>query len=108
VADRRLKARFEIVGRLPGSLAAERLVRVHNISPGGAMVETTTRLVRDTVFNVRLESDQHMATVRARVCHVRRSHLENGYLVGLEFVGAEPEDMDRLIPHELPDHVPGT
>jgi c-di-GMP-binding flagellar brake protein YcgR len=70
------------------------------------MIETAALLQRDTLFNVTLESDRHLATVRARVCHVRRTHLDDGYLVGLEFVGVEPSDMEWLVQHDASDHVP--
>jgi len=92
VPDRRTKARFEIVGRLPGSLATERRVHLHNVSVSGALIETAAPLQPDTIFSVTFESDKHLATLRARVCHVRRTHLDDGYLVGLEFLGAEPGD----------------
>lgn len=107
VPDRRTKARFEIVGRLPGTLAAERPVRLINVSLTGALIETAAPLQPDSIFNVTLESDQQVATIRARVCHVRRTHLDDGYLVGLEFLGADPHDMDRLIHPEQPRHALG-
>jgi hypothetical protein len=106
VPDRRTKSRYEIVGRLPGTLAAEQPVRVHNVSVSGALIETVAPLQPETVFNVTLESDQQVATIRARVCHVRPTHLDDGYLVGLEFVGAEPQDIDRLIHADQPRDVP--
>jgi c-di-GMP-binding flagellar brake protein YcgR len=107
VPDRRNKARFEIVGRLPGTLANERPVRLLNVSLTGALIETAAPLQPETIFNVTLESEHHLATIRARVCHVRPTHLDDGYLVGLEFLGAEPHDMERLIQRGPADHVPG-
>jgi c-di-GMP-binding flagellar brake protein YcgR len=97
VPDRRAKTRFEIVGRLPGTLAAERPVRLLDVSLTGALIETDAPLQPETTFNVTLETDQQVATIRARVCHVRRTHLDDGYLVGLEFLGAEPNEMERLL-----------
>jgi len=108
VPDRRTKARFEIVGRLPGTLAAERPVQLRNVSLTGALIETDAPLQPETIFNVTLETDQQVATIRARVCHVRRTHLDDGYLVGLEFLGAEPQDMERLVHPDQPGHVLGT
>lgn len=106
--DRRIQSRYEVVGRLPGTLAAEQPVRVVNVSVTGALIETAAPLQPETVFNVTLESDQQVATIRARVCHVRPTHLDNGYLVGLEFLGAEPQDMDRLLHSDQPRDVHGT
>ena len=105
--DRRIQSRYEVVGRLPGTLAAEQPVRVLNVSVTGALIETAAPLQPETVFNVTLESDQQVATIRARVCHVRPTHLDDGYLVGLEFLGAEPQDMDRLLHSDQPRDVPG-
>jgi hypothetical protein len=107
VPDRRSKTRFEIVGRLPGTLAAERPVRLHNVSPTSALIETLAPLQPDTIVNVTLESDHHLSTVSARVCHVRRTHLDDGYLVGVEFLNAEPRDMERFLKQGQPNHVSG-
>lgn len=97
VTDRRTKARFEIVGRLPGSLAAEQSVHVLNVSVSGALIETSAPLQPEAEFNITLESDAHLAKLRARVRHVRRTHLDDRFLVGLEFLGAEPSDIERLM-----------
>jgi c-di-GMP-binding flagellar brake protein YcgR len=97
VSDRRTKARFEIVGRLPGTLATERRVQILNLSAFGALIETPTPLQPETEFNIVLESDRHLATLRARVRHVRPTHLDDGYLVGLEFLEAGPGDVERLL-----------
>lgn len=105
--DRRSKTRFEVVGRLPGTLATERPVRLHNVSPSGVLIETLAPLQPDTVINVTLESDHHLSTVRARVCHVRRTHLDDGYLVGLEFLNPEAREMERFFKHGQPNRVPG-
>lgn len=100
------------MGRLPGTLAAEQPVRLLNVSLTGALIETAAPLQPETIFNVTLESDHQVATIRARVCHVRRTHLDDGYLVGLEFLGAELHEMERLIhrPHhpDSPHHASGT
>ena len=97
MSDRRTKARFEVVGRLPGSLATERRVPVLNVSLSGALIETSAPLQPETEFNITLESDRHLATLRARVRHVRPTHFNDGYLVGLEFVDAAPGEVERLI-----------
>ena len=105
MADRRTRPRFEIVGRLPGTLTAEREVRLRNVSRSGALVETIAPLQRDTLYNITIETDQHLTTLRARVCHVRRTHLDDGYLVGLEFVGVEQDELDQLTTDVAADHV---
>ena len=97
MTDRRTKARFEIVGRLPGSLLAEQSVHVVNVSVSGALIETSAQLQPESEFNITLESHSHLAKLRARVRHVRRTHLDDGFLVGLEFLGGEPSDIERLV-----------
>lgn len=97
MSDRRAKARFEIVGRLPGSLAAERRVQILNVSLSGALIETPALLQPETEINITLESERHLASLQARVRHVRPTHFDDGYLVGLEFVGAAPGDLERLL-----------
>lgn len=106
MSDRRTKSRFEIVGRLPGSLAADRRVQIVNVSLSGALIETPAPLQPETEFNLTLESDRHLATLRARVRHVRPTHFDDGYLVGLEFMGVAPGDLERLFGYS-PD-VSGT
>ena len=97
MSDRRKKSRFEIVGRLPGSLVTERRVQILNVSLSGALIETPAPLQPETEFNITLESDRHLATLRARVRHVRPTHFDDGYLVGLEFVGVTPADLEPLL-----------
>jgi len=103
VADRRSTLRFEIVGRLRGTLAVEDAVRVHNVSAGGALIEVPWSPPVDTRYAVRLESDQHLANVDARVCHVRQSFTGARYLVGLQFIGTSadvpPPEVERLLAH---------
>jgi hypothetical protein len=93
------------VGRLPGTLTNERPVRLLNVSLSGALIVTPAPLQPETVFNVTLESDHHLATIRARVCHVRPTHLDNEYLVGLEFVGTEPDVLARLLHIDPPGYA---
>ena len=95
--DRRTRTRFEIVGRLPATLTAERSVRILNVSRTGALVESSVPMPRDSVFNITLESERHLVTMAARVCHVRAAHVGAGYFLGLEFVANEGADLDRLL-----------
>ena len=100
MADRRNGLRFEIVGRLRGTVVAEPSVRLHNISRGGALVEAPWSLPPDSVHTIRLESDQQVSTVDARVCHVRQTWDTERFLIGLEFVttdGAAASQIERLV-----------
>ena len=108
MADRRTTKRFEIVGRLPVTLAAERRIRLLNVSQGGALVETALPLRRDDTLNVDLDSDERSLSLRARVCYIRLAPEAGRYLVGLEFLGSEAKHVDRLLGTGSPDDAPGS
>jgi PilZ domain len=103
VADRRTSIRIEILGRLPGTITAQRSAVLHNISAGGALIETAWPIPQDSVLVVSLESPTHLAAVEARVCRVRPDH-GNVYMVGLEFTtDGAADELARLIPQSIPD-----
>jgi PilZ domain len=85
VTDRRTSLRFEIVGRLRGSLATSQPVRLHDVSPGGALVEMAFPPAVDSQHAVYVRWDHHVSTIEARVRHVRPSFEMGRFLVGLEF-----------------------
>jgi hypothetical protein len=106
--DRRNAIRFEIVGRLRGSLAAEPPVRLRDLGRGGALIEAPWSLVPNTVHNVRIDSDQHLLAIDARVSHVRRSYAGNSYLIGLEFLhvdDAASTQIERLVARAPGSHA---
>jgi hypothetical protein len=108
VADRRNGLRFEIVGRLRGTLVAEPAVQLHNISRGGALVEAPWPLSHGSVHTLRLESDTHVGTADARVCHVRQQWDTGRFLIGLEFVGIDAaltEHLERHAASQITGHV---
>jgi c-di-GMP-binding flagellar brake protein YcgR len=95
VADRRHCLRFEILGRLRGTLATEASVRLRDLSACGVQIEAPWPLPIDSVHRVRLESDTQLSVLDARVRHVR-AISERDYVIGLEFVTAEPAAQDHL------------
>ena len=78
-------------------------MRILNLSASGALIEAPTLFQPETEFNIVLESDRHLATLRARVRHVRPTHFDDGYLVGLEFLEAAPGEVERLLGTVPPD-----
>jgi hypothetical protein len=82
--------RFEIVGRLPGSVTTDASVEVENLSRGGALVLCPWPLNVDGQLTVRLGTVDDFSTLQARVRHIRRIPGREGYLIGLEFTDAEP------------------
>jgi hypothetical protein len=84
VDDRRGRPRFEIVGQLRGSLVVFENLRLHNISPGGALLEADRSVPMDSVYEFRFEINHQPTRVSARVRHVRPT--DGRYLLGIEFV----------------------
>jgi len=88
------------VGRLRGTLATDAPLRLHNVSRGGALVEAPWPLAVESLHTFRLESEANIATVEARVRHVRSEGVEHRYLIGIEFVTVDPamaEQLDRIV-----------
>ena len=86
MTDRRSSIRFEIVGRLRGSLATAQPVRLHDISPGGVLVEVSFPLSVDSQHSVQLGAHGHISALDVRVRHVRPAIDVGRYLIGLEFL----------------------
>ena len=78
------------VGGLPGDITVKEALRVRDLSPSGAMVETTVPLELNSLHDVRLDLGPRTVVIKGRVTHCARHH--NGseadavYLSGLEFV----------------------
>ena len=105
MADRRQRVRFEIVGRLPGSVTTAASVEVENLSRGGALVLSQWPLTVEGFHTVRLGTVDDFSTLQARVRHVRRAPASDGYLIGLEFTDAEPRAaslLEKLVRADAP------
>lgn len=89
MTDRRTAPRFEIVGRLRGSLATAQPVRLHDVSQAGALVEISFPLSVDSRQAVQFTHRGHVTTLDARVRHVRPAIDRDRYLVGLEFLSPQ-------------------
>ena len=94
--DRRHGLRFEIVGRLSGSVATVEPVTVWNICAGGALIEAPFTLALNSWHSIRLGSEATFGTLDARVCHVAAAKSPARYLIGLEFVAPDPLTAGRL------------
>jgi hypothetical protein len=104
VSDRRANVRFEVVGRLAGTLTAERDVVLHDISAGGALIETHWAIPEDSLVVMRLESETHHTTLEGRVCRVRQTLDREAFLVGLRFnAETAAQEFERLIPSASDD-----
>jgi hypothetical protein len=83
--DRRSHRRFEIVGTFLGSLETWHPLRVRNLGPGGAMVETAEAFPRDWRVRARVTFGGRRREMRVDVRHAAGSSAGGGYVVGLEF-----------------------
>lgn len=92
LADRRSTTRFEIVGELWGSVQALEPLRVCNMAPEGALVESIAPLPVGSVQLVRLMQGTQAKELRTAVRHLSPVYLAGGgrrYLVGLEFLSID-------------------
>lgn len=94
LADRRIATRFEIVGELWGSVQALEPLRVCNLAPEGALIESIAPLPVGSVQPIRLVQGSHTTDIRAAVRHLSPMYLPGGgrrYLVGLEFLNLDQQ-----------------
>ena len=94
--DRRRGLRFEIVGRLSGSVATVEPVTVLNICAAGALIEAPFTLALNSWHSIRLGAEATFGALDARVCHVAAAKSPSRYLIGLEFVAPDPLTAGRL------------
>jgi hypothetical protein len=98
--DRRAGPRFDVVGRLPGSIVTGLSLRVLNISRGGAFVESQWPLVVGAAHQVRLECAVEQNAVAVVVRRVEfKPDRDPPYLIALEFAAPPDrlyEQIDRL------------
>ncbi len=97
--DRRARVRFEVFGAFWGTFDAGESVRVHDLTPQGALLEADQPRAVESIQSVCLTFDGLPAVADARVRHVRLSRDER-YLVGIEFLAAPTaflEAVDRLV-----------
>lgn len=89
LADRRVTTRFEILGELWGSLQAQESLRICNLAPEGALVESFAPLSVGSIQPIRLVQGAQSTEVRAAVRHLSPVYHPGGgrrYRVGLEFL----------------------
>jgi hypothetical protein len=103
LGDRRAAVRFELGGRLWGTLETMEPLPVRNVGRGGLLVESPAPLEIDSVHRVQLVLSGRESIAEARVRHVTGIHDVVGgsrYLVGFQFVTVEESalaEIDRLI-----------
>jgi hypothetical protein len=94
LAERRIATRFEVVGELWGSVQALEPLRVCNLAPEGALVESIAPLPVGSVQPIRLVHGAQATELRAAVRHLSPVYQQDGgrrYRVGLEFINVDPQ-----------------
>ena len=94
--DRRTQARFEVFGAFWGTFDAGNAVRLHDLTPYGALIESRQPLAVESVQSVCLLLDGQPALAEARVRHVRAASEPNRYLVGVEFITTSTAFLDAV------------
>jgi PilZ domain len=99
--DRRARVRFEVFGAFWGTFDAGDAVRVHDLTPHGALLEAPQPLAVESIQSVCLMFDGQPAVADARVRHLRTlADKPDRYLVGVEFLSASTaflEAVERLV-----------
>ena len=98
--DRRARVRFEVFGAFWGTFDAGEAVRVHDLTPHGALIEAHQPLAVESIQSVLLMFDGQPAIADARVRHLRQCQERDGYLVGVEFLSTSSaflEAVERLV-----------
>ena len=109
LGDRRTDLRFEIIGQLWGSLETVESHPLLNLTRGGVLIESRTRL--NAVRAVRFAFNGTSHDIQVKVRHVTSEPVPDGgrYLVGLEFVepsAAALEQIDRVVAARLAETKP--
>jgi hypothetical protein len=112
LGGRREHPRFEIFGACWGAFGVNEPVRVVNITPDGALLDTRRALPVESVQSVHLTVDGLGATVEGRVRHLTPVPANEGqerYLIGLEFVSPSTpfvEAVEHLVDQVATPHLP--
>ena len=106
LADRRSVTRFEIVGELWGSAEALEALKVCNLAPEGALIESATPLPVGSVQPIRMTQGTQSTELQAAVRHLSPVYVdgrERRYRVGLEFLNVD-EKAAACIGRLIDDH----
>jgi hypothetical protein len=101
-ADRRVRARFEVVGRLRGVLEVSEPVYVRNISATGALIETSLPAPVGSLRSLQLTVEGRSSQIKTSVRWTTKGVPESPdrYLLGVQFVQPS-EDLADLVARVL-------
>ena len=99
IGDRRIRPRFDIVGNLWGSLETVLRLPLRNVSRGGALIHSHVPLASQSVHRLAFNSDGRDVSVPVRVSRVDAQVSADGertYLIGVEFLAAQPALLELI------------
>jgi hypothetical protein len=94
-SDRRGSVRFEVVGPVHGTAVSDRYVQIHNVSAGGALIESHWPLPIEARVSLKLTPGALEDSIETYVRHIARLS-QTSYLIGLEFINHDPALLKRL------------
>jgi hypothetical protein len=97
---RRANRRFEIVGKMTGTLASTQTMQVMNVGVSGALLESACALPQYAEFQVQLILEGHVSEAMVKVKRVVPMRTAPGgpprYQIGVEFLSITPEAEDEI------------
>ena len=96
LTDRRSRPRFDIVGRLRGTVVRDEPLKIEDISVGGVSFASPRPLALYSTHDVRLEGNAHVFATRIRVRRCALTPQANTYLIGAELIHLEPSAVDEI------------
>ena len=91
---RRKTVRFEVVGRIAGSVASTETLYFVNLGTSGALVESPLPLPPNAEFTMQLVLEGHVSQATVKIRRVFETRREDGalrYRIGLEFLALSAE-----------------
>jgi hypothetical protein len=99
LGDRRARPRFDILGDLWGTLETVLHLPLRNIGRGGALLESATALVPESVHRLTMRAGGQDVSTQVRVRHVEAQRGMSGepsYLIGVEFLSMHPVLLEQI------------
>lgn len=97
--DRRMSARFDIVGNLRGALTLDEPTRVLHLSAAGALLESRLPVPIGPLTIALANEHGSTQPIPARVQHVRRANEDSDvspYLISIVFLGDATSCLEAL------------
>ncbi len=99
-APTRKAERLQICGELVGEVMAQRPMAIREISRTGALIETSSPLLVDSLHDLRLRLGEISIVIKGRIVHSRISEVDHGgvlYTAGIEFIEPTPHAVDAIV-----------